>query len=293
MANKGLTIGVAVLVAIGGVILLTAKRPPGEAPVPAPIPAEQVQQQQTPELPVETAAETAEAETPETGASSETASETAASPGMESAPEASATEAAAEPGTVTEGSLLANPPGLDIDVPKAMEERVLGNPDAPVTIIEYASMTCPHCAHFHREYFADVKARLIDTGKARFIFREFPLDDTAMRASMMARCADHDKFFDLVEVIFRNQDRWIKSDDPKQALQQYGALAGMDENYIKLCMGNAELENAMLRSINEGQKRYSIQQTPTFIFNSGADRLSGAQPVEKFEEIVQKLSLGK
>ena len=93
----------------------------------------------------------------------------------------------------------------DLLVPPPLGDRSLGKDDAPVTIVEYASMTCPHCAHFHETTYPELKKRYIDTGKVRFIFREFPLDPLAAGASMLARCADKDQFFPLIETLFQQQ----------------------------------------------------------------------------------------
>lgn len=286
MANKGLIIGVVALLAVGG--LFVVLKPKTEAPAP--------QQEMTAEAP---APETAPAVTEETQPATETATTEEATPDTpapvtEEAPAADTAATEEAPAAATgEGSLLAAPQGMEVDVKKAMEDRSLGDINAPVTIIEYASMTCPHCAHFHKTILPQVKEKLIDTGKVLFIFRDFPLDGTATKAAMMARCADQDKYFNLIEVIFGNQERWIKAEDPLKALAQLGTLAGMDESYINMCINNAELENDMLGRINEAQTRYSIKQTPTFVFNGGEESFSGAQPIEKFEEVVKKLSAGK
>lgn len=195
--------------------------------------------------------------------------------------------------TETSKSLLAAPAALKIDIAAAMADRVLGNEKAPVEIIEYASMTCSHCAHFANKILPDVKKRLIETGKARLVYRDFPLDQTALKAAMMARCLPADKYYSMVEVIFSNQERWIKNKDPLEGLAQLGTLAGMDVDMFKSCTTNTELETAILKGVQDGQNKYKMKSTPTFVFNNGAETFNGAQAVEKFEETVNKLTKGK
>ncbi len=196
-------------------------------------------------------------------------------------------------GGASGSSLLSNSAATDVDMTNALAERELGDPDAPITIIEYASMTCPHCARFSNDQFAGVKAAFIDTGKVHYIYRDYPLDTTALKAAMMARCADRAKYFDLVEVIFKNQERWIKSSDPIAGLKQLGALAGMDESYITSCMNNAELQTELLRRMQDGTAKYKVNATPTFVFNNGAEFLSGDQTVADFQKVIDKLSASK
>lgn len=200
--------------------------------------------------------------------------------------------AAPAPAAADSESLLAAPAALQVSVPDLMADRVLGKADAPVTIHEYASFTCPHCAAFANDTLAQVKAQLIDTGRAKLVFHDFPLDKIALKASEMARCAPADKYYDLVEVIFRNQPRWIKSEKPEDALKQLGALAGMDEALMNTCMNNAELENAILERMTRAQNEDKVKATPTFVFKKGDDTesFSGSQPVDRFVETVNKLS---
>lgn len=234
-----------------------------------------------------TAANTEPAAAAATEAAAAPATEPAAAPATDAAPAADAAKPA------DETALLSKPSALKIDVDKAMQERTLGKEDAPVTIIEYASMTCPHCAHFANDVLPEVKKQLIETGKAKIIFRDFPLDRVAVKAAAMARCADHDKYFDLVEVIFKNQERWISAENPQQALAQLGTLAGMDADYINACMNDAALESALLQKMQDGQKQFSIEATPTFIFNNGAEKFNGARDVSEYITAVNKLSAGK
>ena len=212
----------------------------------------------------------------------------------EAAPVAAEAEVIPAPAAEEEsGSLLAAPKSLEVDVPDAMLDRVLGNLDAPITIIEYASMTCPHCANFHTTMLPDIKRELLATGKAKLIFRDYPLDKYALMASMMARCAPEGKYFDLIEVIFRNQERWMKSDNPTKALAQLGNLAGMDNDYIAACMQNAELQSAILAEQQEAGRLYQVRSTPSFIFNTqkndNVKSLSGVETAKEINDAANKL----
>jgi protein-disulfide isomerase len=220
-------------------------------------------------------------------AGTETAAQLAETPPKE------APVAAENPPETAPAPVVSSVPAGEVDVEAAMAERSLGRDDAPVTVIEYASLTCPHCAHFAADILPEVKTKLIETGKMRLIFRDFPLDQMAMKAAKMARCAPRDKYFDLLEVIFKNQTRWLTTKEPEVALSQLGALTGMDEAYIKNCMGNAELETRITVGMSEAQNKFFVKSTPTFVFNFGAESLSGAQDEAKFEEVVNRLTAGK
>lgn len=239
---------------------------------------------------------TAAADAPKTDAPADTAATKAPADAPAAKTDVAATPApdTAKPAAdAAGGSLLAAPSALAVDMDKAEAERVMGSDSAPVTIIEYASLTCPHCAHFDKEILPQLKTQFIDTGKVRLIFRDYPLDSFALKAAMMARCADPAKYFNLVDVIFKSQDRWIKAQDPLKALKQLGALAGMDEKYIDACMGNAELESFILNGLNRAQGNYKVNSTPTFIFNSGADKIEGAQDISVFAQKINNLTAGK
>lgn len=160
-----------------------------------------------------------------------------------------------------------------VDVESALADKTIGNADAPVTIIEYASLTCHHCANFHNKVLPEVKKQLIETGKAKLIFRDFPLDGVALKGSMMARCAPEDKFFPLLSVIFSNQERWTKAQDPVQSLAQLGALAGMDADRIKECMADEPLQKEILERQQKAQKAHNIHETPSFLFMRGEEKM--------------------
>jgi protein-disulfide isomerase len=169
------------------------------------------------------------------------------------------------------------------------DERVLGNPDAPVTMFEYASMTCPHCAAFHTDTLPRLKAEYIDTGKVKLVFRDFPFDGIALRASMLARCVPPARYFDFIGVLFKNQERWARSRDPLQALATFGALVGLDANAVNECLADENLQNAILTRQLEGQERLSIRSTPTFILNNDEDRIMGAEDYSVFKSKIDRL----
>lgn len=229
------------------------------------------------------------AEATETPAAADTA-EATTTPDTAAADTTGAIATAAAAAAASETDLLAAPAALKVDVEKALKERSLGSAAAPVTIVEYASMTCPHCAHFNNDVLGEIKKQLIDTGKARLVYRDFPLDNVAAKAAAMARCADEDKYFDLVEVIFKDQSRWIQSDNQLQALAQLGTLAGMDPEYIQACMNNEQLQAGIIGAMQDAQKAYTIKSTPTFIFNNGAEKFDGARTADEFIATVNKLS---
>ncbi|MEL0232729.1 MAG: thioredoxin domain-containing protein, partial [Hyphomicrobiales bacterium] len=125
-----------------------------------------------------------------------------------------------------------------IDV--SLEELTLGDPNAPITIIEYASMTCSHCAEFHNKTYPDLKKNHIDTGEVKFIFREFPLDKLAMATSMLARCVDNEISMAFIEILFKNRDRWI-SENALNELKNFSKQAGLDSNEFDACLNNQQL----------------------------------------------------
>lgn len=167
-------------------------------------------------------------------------------------------------------------------------EMIMGDENAPVTILAYESMTCPHCATFHKDTLPQLKKEYIDTGKAKLVFRDFPLDQLALRAHMMARCAGKSRYFGMVEVIFRTQEQWARDSDPVQALANIGRMSGLSQEDFESCMGNKELFDSIVRRIKEGRDKYGIQSTPTFIVNEDK-AITGAKSFEEFDEVLKPL----
>lgn len=168
----------------------------------------------------------------------------------------------------------------------ALGELVLGKPDAPVTMIEYASMTCPHCARFHGDTFKALKKKYIDTGKVRFIYREFPFDRLALAGSIVARCAGEKRAFGLLDMLFAQQATWAGSQDPIGALASIARLAGLDRAKIDACLADKAIADVVLQNRLTGQQEFKVDSTPSFVIDGTL--YSGALPIEKFDEILAK-----
>jgi protein-disulfide isomerase len=167
-------------------------------------------------------------------------------------------------------------------------DHVLGKADAPITIIEYASLTCPHCAEFNKEVLPEVKAKYIETGKAKLIYRDFPLDQWALRASVLARCAPSDKYFGFVDVLFQNQVTWATAKDPMAALEKIGMLGGVSSAQFSACMQDKKLQDAVLAQSLQGQKEFDVQGTPTIIVNG--KKIENPQSFADFDKILKPLA---
>ncbi len=166
-------------------------------------------------------------------------------------------------------------------------EPAIGDPAAPVTIIEYSSLTCPHCAAFHAETLPELKTRYIDTGKVRLVLRDFPLDQNALKAAIIAHCAGPERQPRFIEVFFAQQTSWSRASDPVQALKQLAQLGGLGAAEADACLADKDLETAILQARLDGQEKYDIQSTPSFIIDGKT--YAGDQSVEKLAEIIDPL----
>jgi protein-disulfide isomerase len=167
------------------------------------------------------------------------------------------------------------------------DEMVMGTPEAPVTIIEYASLTCGHCGRFHNQVLPTLKSEYIDPGLARLVYRDFPLDGLALQASMLAHCAGKERYFGFLEILFRDQARWTTAEQPQAALAQTARIGGLGEKDFESCLANKDVANKVLQARLEGEKTYQIQSTPTFIING--KKYAGAMPYEEFDQILRRL----
>jgi protein-disulfide isomerase len=171
---------------------------------------------------------------------------------------------------VGETTLAANAQTTSGDVDTSgVREMFIGAEDAPVTIVEYASFTCPHCRTFHENVFKDLKADYVDTGKVKFVFREVYFDRYGLWAGMVARCGGGDRYFGIVDLIFENQSTWSRGEPVQIAenLKKFGLLAGLDAETLDSCMTDGEKAKALTAVYQENAQADGIRSTPSFVIN--------------------------
>jgi len=147
------------------------------------------------------------------------------------------------------------------------DDRILGKTDAPVTIIEYASLTCPHCAAFEKDILPKIKSEWIDTGKAKLVFRDFPLDGSALKAAIVARCAPPERFYGFIGVLFAQQGSWGLAQDPVPGISRIAKLGGMSDDQVQACLKDDALQNKVLAGRLAAEQQYQVESTPTFFIN--------------------------
>ncbi|MBS3648228.1 thioredoxin domain-containing protein [Pseudaminobacter sp. 19-2017] len=185
-----------------------------------------------------------------------------------------ATKAPEAAGTVDMAKLLE---------PGPIPDMMLGKADAPVTIVEYASMTCPHCAHFHETTLPELKTKYIDTGKARLILREFPFDPRAEAGFMLARCSK-DNYFPMVNVLFQQQRTWASAENARDALLQIAKLAGFTQQSFEACLTDQKLLDDIRAVRTRGEQEFKVDSTPTFFING--KQYKGALSIDEMSAII-------
>ncbi|MFI4999927.1 MAG: DsbA family protein [Reyranellales bacterium] len=165
-------------------------------------------------------------------------------------------------------------------------DHVLGDPKAPVTLIEYASFTCPHCAHFNTQILPEIKKKWIDTGKVKLIYRDFPLDQAATKAAQLAECSGNERYYAVVDMIFAGQPVWAAAADPIAELSKSLRIAGMGEAEVKACLANDAVSNAVIADYRGGET-LGVNSTPTLFVNG--EQFRGARSVEEFDAVFGKL----
>jgi protein-disulfide isomerase len=168
------------------------------------------------------------------------------------------------------------------------QDRILGKADAPITIVEYASLSCPHCAHFANDVLPKLQQKWIDTGKAKLIMRDFPLDEPALRAEMLARCAPADRFYPLVETFFSTQDKWVVAKDWRTALERIALLGGISKKEFDACLSNKGVEDRVTQSRLIASQVLGVDATPTFFING--KKYEGDPTYEAFDQQLTSLA---
>lgn len=165
-------------------------------------------------------------------------------------------------------------------------DMAIGAPEAPVSVIEYFSLTCPHCRDFHTQTFPRLRTEYVETGKVRYISRDFPLNRPALDAAVLAHCAGPDRYFAFIETLFNTFDNWTRAADYLSVLSQIGQLGGISEGQFLGCLGDKNLETRILSSIRDGQEIYNIKGIPSFVINGKTHE--GGMPFSAFAKTLDR-----
>lgn len=169
-------------------------------------------------------------------------------------------------------------------------EVAVGAEDAPVTIIEYMSLTCPHCANFHIDVLPDVMKEYVDTGKVRMVFRDYPLDGVAYRAAIVTHCmaeAGPKRYYGFVQILFQQQRRWATSQDPMAEIAKLARIGGMNQEKFEACLSNERYASGVLQSYQQGEAEFGIRSTPSFVVNGRL--IPGNMSFDEFKRVVDPL----
>ena len=169
------------------------------------------------------------------------------------------------------------------------DDFVVGDKNAPVTIIEYASLSCSHCADFHNNTLEDLIKEYVDTGKARIVFRDFPFNYPALLGSMVLRCIPEDVRYDYMNALFQLQQKWVVRENAKSTQELYKIMqsGGMTKEEFETCTNNVELENTILQALIAAQNEFNIQSTPSFLINGNL--VEGNKSIKEFRQIIDKI----
>lgn len=189
---------------------------------------------------------------------------------------------ASSDGGMSGGDEKKDPDLAQLMAPGPLEDISLGKADAPNTIVEYASMTCPHCALFHKTVLPELQKKYFDDGQARLILREFPLDGLAVAAFMLARCAGPDRYYPMVGALFETQQTWaVPGADGKEKLLLIAKQAGFSKEKFDQCLADKELFSKIVDTRTRGHEKFGVDSTPSFFVNG--KRLTGEHTLQDFE----------
>jgi protein-disulfide isomerase len=175
----------------------------------------------------------------------------------------------------------------EAEIQAIMPDRSLGSKDALLTVWEYSSFTCPHCARFHSEILPVLKSEYIDTGRVRLVYRDFPLDRAGLAIAMVARAMTEDKFFPFIDAVFRNQSSWGASPDVERAIRSMASLAGINGEAFEKALKRTDMVDALL-SRRKLAEDAGIRGTPSFVIGRSDNILVGARPVDDFRSAFNK-----
>ena len=167
----------------------------------------------------------------------------------------------------------------------SIKPAVVGKANAPVTIIEFASLGCPHCARFHHDTYPKLKKEYIDTGKAKLIFTDFPLGTPALAASMIARCAGPERYFGFIDMFFRAQQQWSRANNPLEALKKVARFGGFSGEDVDACFKQQALIDHIQKMARKATEDHQINSTPSFLVNG--KKISGNLPYDEFRAIIE------
>lgn len=173
-----------------------------------------------------------------------------------------------------------------------LSERAIGRPDAPVRVLEYFSLTCSHCAAFHRDTLPQVKQKLVEPGAVRFVYRDFPLDRLALVAAVVARSMPVERYEPFIGALLLSQDRWAfnRGADPLEELAKMAALAGMSRPQFDAAVRDEALARAILEGVQAAEREHNVRATPSFVFgpDGKSKTQSGAVTFERFQQLVDE-----
>lgn len=181
--------------------------------------------------------------------------------------------------------------GDELNVKDIMTARTMGDPNAPVKIQEFTSLSCPHCAHFNQETFPEIKKNYIDTGKVFFTYTDFPLNAPALEAAVISHCLPKDRYSQFVDFLFGTQDQWAFKEDYKKILEQNAKLLGLTEERAEACENSDALRMALITRMQKAQKDHEVQATPSFLFN-GNELMTGASGYDTFSKKIDAMLEG-
>ena len=174
-----------------------------------------------------------------------------------------------------------------VDTIEALEKKSFGNEDAKIKMLEFASLTCGHCAKFHNEVMPIIKENYIEKGLIHFTYKDFPLDKYALKATIIARCSGNKNFFNFLDVFYKKQKDWTRTQDPFKSLLKIAKFGGLKDEELKVCVGNKSIEDGVLKDRLKSSKDYDITATPTIYLNG--EKYIGDLTIEALDSKLKSL----